>query len=326
MSFLSFNEKYYADELERLEGRPLGREELLKVKRLLKLLDDLEEEGYPQLGAALERDRRAVSRLRGILRAHGEEPFPAKRPPAAAFSYSGAETDIDTLFADLCARAEWAEPSEDGFLLNIRDYCRWLGRQRDTAYVFLLRDTFLPYVYFRGQGPEGLYPWVINRDFLRQTAGEGADDALRRPVYEALEAGICDFPAFSAFCKPRIRAVLDGCPVLKAALTDLLRSVPEGRVVAVESGYCGTVPLALSALDERVDIRLYTTAPYLLEIYRDKIFCENFEHLRSFETLQSQDALMQYASLRDGKFYVRTASDPHVWTTAASELRALLEP
>ncbi len=107
-------------------------------------------------------------------------------------------------------------------------------------------------------------------------------------------------------------------------LRDLLGAVRADKILVVESGYCGTVPLTLAALDDRVDFRLYTTAPYLFEIYRDKIFCRRYEQIRAFETLRAQDALTQFSALRDGRFFVKTAADDEIWQKAAAEAAALL--
>lgn len=327
MGFLSFNEKYYADALRRLESGALDEDGIYQAKQLLKVLDDLLDEGYTELNAVLEEKHQAVSRLRRLLDAHQETPFPVQRGLPAAPAYGGAEMDVEGVCQRLAAWADRAlAPADGAFLAELRGYCAWIGRRPGTAYVFLLRDAFLPYLYFRRGGGDGLYPWVINRDFLRQTAGEGADDILRRPVYEALEAGISDFETFSGFCKERIRRALRGCPALEDALRGLLGGVREKRILVIESGYCGTIPLTLSALDERVDLRLYTTAPYLYGIYRDRIFCRRYERLRSFETLYAQDRLMKYARLRDGRFYVRTAREDEDWARAAGEARCVGYP
>lgn len=325
MGFLSFHETYYTDALKRLEGRTLGESELCEAKRLLKLLDDLLDEGYTSLDRTLEEKYGCVSRLRNILKAHGEPPFPLPEKGFSDVAYGDAETDVEAVCRRLEKRVQsGVAPSDEPFLASLRDYCAWVGRREDTAYVFLLRDAFLPYLCFRKNGEGGLYPWVINRDFLRQTAGEGVDDLLRLPVYEALESGIADERDFFAFCKPRIRRALRGSPALERALRDLLCGIREEKILVVESGCCGTVPLTLAALDDRVDFRLYTTAPYLYEVYREKIFCGNYERMRSFETLCAQDALMRFSSFRDGRFYVRTATDDRIWEKSAGEAAALL--
>lgn len=214
-------------------------------------------------------------------------------------------------------------PSDNPFLADLRSYCEWFAGKPDTAYVFLLRDAFLPYLYCKSSGQGYLYPWIINREFLREYAGEGADDLFRLPVYEALERDISDYRDFCAFCKVRIRKVLSTFPLLERTLRELLCGIGEKKILVIESGYCGTIPLMLSALDERVDFRLYTTAPFLYEIYRDKIFCRRYEQIRSFETLYAQDALMKYSSFRKGKFYVQISADNGIWEKAAGEVISL---
>ena len=324
MGFLSFNEKYYTDALKRLEGRKLDNKELYEAKQLLKLLDDLSDEGYTLLNHTLEEKYAVLSRLHAILKAHSEAPFPLQNAAFSDVRYGTAEMDIEAVCGRLSGYLQQcAAPSEDPFLAGFRDYCRWISWQPGTAYVFLLRDTFLPYLHFRASGKNALYPWVINRDFLRRTAGESVDDLLRLPVYEALESGVPDYAAFSAYCKPRIQKVLCRYPALERILRELLSTIREKKILVIESGYCGTIPLTLAALDERVDLRLYTTAPYLYRIYQEKIFCRRYEQIRLFETLYAQDALMKFSSYRNGHFYVKTAAYNGIWEKAAAEAAAL---
>ena len=168
MGFLSFNEKYYIAALKRLEGRTLDDGELYEVKQLLKLLSDLLDEGYTELNRALEEKYNAVSRLKDILNAHNEEPFSVQHRLISNAEYSNTETEIEPVVHNLLYRVNRsASPSRDPFLADLRSYCEWIGWQPDTAYVFLLRDAFLPYLYYKNSGRNGLYPWVINRDFLR---------------------------------------------------------------------------------------------------------------------------------------------------------------
>ena len=94
--------------------------------------------------------------------------------------------------------------------------------------------------------------------------------------------------------------------------------------MVVESGFTGTLPMLLSALDDRVTFRMYTTAPFLYETYREHIFCRRYEDIRRFETLYSQDLLLRYSSFRDGRFCVRLANDPAVTERALAEIRYFL--
>ena len=325
MGFLSFNEMYFTQALGRLEGRTLDKSELYEAKQLLKLLDDLIDERYTLLNRTLEEKYGAVSRLQAILKAHDESPFPIQKRILSNVEYGDAEMEVESVCERLSKRMQsGTTPSDNPFLADLIHYCQWIPQQSDTAYVFLLRDAFLPYLYFRGNDKSSLYPWVINRDFLWQTAEKGVDDFFRLPVYEALESGISGYEDFSAFCRPRIRKILRKYTVLEKTLRELLGGIQAEKILVIESGYCGTVPLTLAALDDRVDFRLYTTAPFLYDVYREKIFCQRYENIRSFELLYAQDALMKFSSFRNGRFYVKTAAGKEIWEKAVNEYSAIL--
>lgn len=322
MGFISFNEKYYLEELSRFEGKRLRGEELYEVKQILKLLDDLADEGYLELNDALEGRFRVLARLRRILSEHGEQPFPLERAAIPEVHYGREEFEVARLCEELAVRAgQERAVSGKPFLREILRYSEWIGYESNTAYVFLLRDALLPYIYFRSRGRETLHPWLIGRAFLAGVSGRAhVDDEIRSFVYEALEAGAADFASFKAYCGERIRWKVTEYPPLKNALEELLRQIPEGKILVVESGYGGTIPMLLAALDERVDFRLYTTAPYLYETYKDKIFCKRYEDIRAFETLYSQDLLMKYASFRSGRFYVHRVCEESIFKEGLGEI------
>lgn len=326
MGFLSFNEQYYIKELARLEGKKLDQKGIYETKQILKLLDDLADEGYFELNNDLESKYHVITRLRSILSLHGEKPFRLLHAQIPAVNYSENEFEVTGLCNALIGTAsEERVISDNPFIEEIAAYCDWLGSEWDTAYIFLFRDAFLPYVYFRSRDRDRLYPWLISRAFLSDVSGkENIDDEIRLPIYEALESGITEYSAFKEFCKERIHKVLEQYPPLAQALGGLLKEIREKRIMVVETGYCGTVPMLLASLDDRVDFRLYTTAPFLYEVYRDKIFCRKYENIRLFETLYSQDILMKYASFTHGKFYVRLALEANVRDNAIKEIYSLI--
>ncbi|MCR5769763.1 MAG: hypothetical protein K6G87_00865 [Butyrivibrio sp.] len=215
--------------------------------------------------------------------------------------------------------------SDNPFLETIRSYCEWIGYEEDTAYVFLMRDAILPYVFFKSRNKDNLYPWLISRKFMEDiTKEEGVDDDVRIPLYEALEEGNISFDKFFSYSKEEILYSLDEYPELKKLLLDLLGSIKQKRIIVVESGYMGTIPMMLKALDDRVDFRLFTTAPFLYETYKDNIFCQKYEEIRRFETLYANDLLMQYSSYSDGKFYVKLSKDDVVHNKALSEIKKMI--
>ncbi len=54
MGFISFSLDYYKKELQKLESVPVSAETIYRAKQLLKMLDDLVDEGYTELNEKLE--------------------------------------------------------------------------------------------------------------------------------------------------------------------------------------------------------------------------------------------------------------------------------
>ena len=323
MGFISFNENYYRGKIEEYENSILSASDIYTVKQLLKVLDDLSDEGYTNLNEQMEADFSCLTRLRNILHKSNEDPFPIDHERLSDTVYGKEEYELEELLANLVRKSvDNKDTSDNQFLEEIHSFAEWIGWEKDTAYVFLMRDALLPYALFSARNRDNIYPWLISRRFLEDIAKrENVDDDIRLPLYEALESGNADLGSFAAYCKDRILPILDSCPKLKTILTDLLSSVEQNKIIVIESGYMGTIPIMLMALDKRVDFRMFTTAPFLYETYKDKIFCRKYEDVRRFETVYSQDLLLQYSSFHDGRFYVKVSADKLVRERSLSEIR-----
>ncbi len=326
MGFLSFNEQFYQRKLDQYENRSLSETEIYDVKQILKVLDDLADEGYTFLNERMEADFACLTRLRAILQKSGASPFPLGHERLSDTIYGKEEYELQGLLTSLIKEAgEHGNPSVNPFLTDIVQYCDWIGYEEDTAYVFLMRDAFLPYAYYSSRNRSHLHPWLISRRFLEDiTMTENADDDIRLPLYEALETGHAEFNDFCRYCSEKITAVLDGHARLKSVLLELLGSIPQKKIIAVESGYMGTIPMMLRALDDRVDFRLFTAAPFLYETYRERIFCDRYEDIRRFETVYAQDLLLKYSSFHSGKFYVHMSADGQVRNISCSEISTFI--
>ena len=326
MGFISFNENYYRRKLEEYENKMLSDAEIREAKQLLKVLDDLRDEGYTNLNDRMEADFSCLTRLRAVLHRCGEVPFPIDHERMSDTVYGKKKYELEELLGNLIKEAKnHSSVSANPFLEEIYRYCEWVGYEEDTAYVFLMRDALLPYVLFSSRGRDNIHPWLISRRFLEDiTDTEYMDDDIRLPLYEALESGHIQFDEYSAYSKKRILPVINEHPELKTILLDLLSTIKQSRIVVIESGYMGTIPMMLKALDDRVDFRLFTTAPFLYETYQDRIFCRNYEDIRRFETLYSQDLFLQYASYCSGKFYVNISADESVKEKSYSEVKEFI--
>ncbi len=327
MGFISFNEKYYKKKLEIFENKILTKEDIYEIRQILKVLDDLTDEGYTNLNYQMETHFSCLTRLRALLSSVGEKPFALDHARLPKTSYSSSLYALYPLLDSLMSDARKHDSiSENPFLKDITGFCKWIGYEEDTAYIFLLRDTLLPYVYYKNRGCRNLYPWLISRRFLEDiTQVAYVDDDIRLPIYTALEDEHIAYDDFKEACRMEMLTVLDTYPRLKQLLSKLLESIPEKKIVIVESGYGGTFPLMLSMLDERISFKMYTTAPFLYETYKDIVYCKRYEDIRKFETLYSQDLLMQYASYIDGQFYVHMSSDTSILDKALAEIQYLMK-
>ncbi len=155
---------------------------------------------------------------------------------------------------------------------------------------------------------------------------DNADDDIRVSIFKALNLGKCN--NFKEFCDtvlPDIRATLKRYPEVEKCLITLLGGIKEKHIVVVEAGCCGTFPMLLMSLDDRVDLRMFTTYPYLLNIYGNKIYTSKYENNRLFETLYSQDLYFRFSDLKDGKFFVEKCNSKEVSKYAIAEIKTILK-
>lgn len=329
MGFISFSMKYYQNNIKDLESSPVSDERIYKAKQLLKMLDDLKDEGYFYLCDQLEEKHSGITRLRRYLADNQAVPFEIipRIVDANQLTYSGDKLDLETALNNI-VRDIQNQPVKDPhpFIEELISFCEWIGYEENTAYVFLLRDTLLPYLYFSAKGRNISYPWLMGRKMLEKLTGEeDLDELIRDPLLEALEeADVRTYNELCDFSFPRIKKNLEKYPVITSAVKNLLSKIPEKRIVVVESGCYGTFPMLLACFDPRVEIKMYTAVPYLAEIYADRLFTRAYEKVRLFETLYSQDLYFQYADFADNRFLVEKCNDKVVEEKAMAEIRQML--
>ena len=139
MGFISFNEEYYRRKLEEYENKILSDAEIREAKQLLKVLDDLTDEGYTNLNDTMEEDFSCLTRLRAVLHRCGVVPFPIDHERLSDTVYGKNEYELEALLGNLIEDAgSHSGVSANPFLEEIYRYCEWIGYEEDTAYVFLL--------------------------------------------------------------------------------------------------------------------------------------------------------------------------------------------
>ncbi len=121
----------------------------------------------------------------------------------------------------------------------------------------------------------------------------------------------------------KILSYLEPYPEVIVNLQELLSTIKASKILVIESGCYGTFPMLLSALDERVDFKMFTTVPFLFDIYKERIFTRAYEKNRLFETLYSQDRLFQLTAIKDNHFYIGTNRNELIFNKSLEEIRRI---
>ncbi len=329
MEFLSYNSDFFRNELLKAETLPTTQDRLYLARQLLRMSDDLSEEGYTELNERLEKEFRGISRLREYLKRNHIKPFAPVGNPSdpSALPYSAEETELSkAILLAVGSANESAEVLSLPFTDRLRRFCHWIGYDGKTAYIFLLRDTLLPFAYYLGLGRERIYPWLLSRSsFAALTGCKNADDEIRASVYRALEAGHTDLRSFLGSVLPDMRRTISAYPRAENTLRSMLENIDAERIFVVESGCSGTFPLLLMSLDDRVNMRMYTTYPYLVSIFGENVYTPSYKDNRMFETMASQNLYFRFSGFRDGRFYVKTCTDPKIKEQALKEIKTMLK-
>lgn len=329
MGFLSFNLNYYEHEIIKLENNEVTEETIYHAQQMLKMLDDFVDEQYFTLYNEVEKKFHGVSRLHDYLQKNGAMKCPVFSIESTSATYGTDDQEVSCAINKVIKKASRHNTSDESeIIIDLINFCEWIGYQKETAYVFLLRDALLPYIYYQELKRENIYPWVIGRKTMKQlTNVNNVDDEIREQIISALENNQChSFKEFSDYTLPRIRNIVKNkYPVIEKTLLSLLQNIKAEKIIVIESGCYGTFPMLLMSLDTRIDMRMYTTVPYLLKAYEKRIYTHKYENNRLFETIYSQDLFFEYSRLENNLFYVKQTISADVSQKAYAEIHTIIE-
>lgn len=332
MGFISFSLKYFKDNIIKLENEHPNRRNIYKAKQLLKIVDDLVYEGYTSLFKTIEENFFGIERLHNYLAKNNEKPFAVRltKFDKKTFLYKNEKLELGrclSYYLKFALNTSEEIESINPFIDEIRAFSNWIGYKDDTAYIFLLRDTLLPYLYFKNKKYKNLYPYLISRKMMEDfTKEKNIDDEFRNILVEALEYGkVKNYNEFCEYCFPKIRESLSKYSAFLDTTKLLLKNIKENKIVVVESGVFGTIPMILASLDPRVTIKMFTAILYFQKIYDNKIYTKAYERNSYFETLYSQEVFLQYKGFKNMKFYVQRCSNKDVENLAIEEINQILK-
>ena len=125
MGFLSYSLTYFTRERTALETAPASQGTIYHARQLLKMLDDLRDEGYLGLNDELEASCQGVSRLRAYLAAQRVPPFPLPGGLPGEAEYGPQTVELTAALRDLAAAARASrETADNAFLPELARFCQ----------------------------------------------------------------------------------------------------------------------------------------------------------------------------------------------------------
>ena len=320
------------------------------AQQMLKVIRDDEEESY-DIGKLFPAN--AAEQLEHFLAFSGQSTsvlLPQEKSydlDARNFQYSEAMPLFDALrkmtglakdHLGCSLKPAVVSPDRAQSILNIVKYIKWIVEREKNSqrlFVCLLRDCLLTYFglqMLKGQGFKiNVAPVLINRDFLQFVSGAATktiDDhvinELEEPLYQSLIEGSenCRYEDFfQAYSTHLTMNDLEEIVSIKSACSNVL-SKYDAPISIVESGAQGTIPLLLlSTIKSREsNFYMFTSVPWLQNLYRDRIYTNNYLHLRSIETLSCQSQMMKFALFDGLSVYVKFCKDEQVVSRSLEEL------
>lgn len=139
MGFLSFNMAFYRAELRRLAETPPTAAAIYRARTLLKMLDDLADEGYTTLNEQLESGGNGAAWLRDYLRKNHAELFPRMQSflPGCNIAYGPQRIPLETAIRQAAAEARTLpEPQGLPCVNELRRFCNGLAMSRTPLISF----------------------------------------------------------------------------------------------------------------------------------------------------------------------------------------------
>lgn len=335
MGFVSYTVKFLKKRLnlyESLYKDKAPNSVVHEAKVFLKFLDDMFDEGYKDSYNYICEQCDAVNRLKSFIALNDETPFVLKKYTINSdIIYKPYEYDLEkyiTIIEHEMNKPGLTLKTVPDIFYDILSYSKYIfnSLEIDTAYCFLLRDTLLPYLAFKkwdNKNCLNIYPMFISRRFFSffENKREELYNFVQDIIFEALGNNVKTLEKLKKYVKNAFDKAPSELTMLINAIKRILSAIPQKNIMIIESGYIGTMPLLLSAIDDRVDFRMFTTIPYFYELYKDKFFTKEFEKIRLFETIQCQDALFKLSSVSDdGYIKVVETADNKVKDRSYAEL------
>lgn len=342
--YVPYNLKFFKSKLDEYEGvKGKAKDEMVhEAQMILKEVNDLEDQGYMWSYNMFVDKLNIVQRLTKFIESNGKKAILQPQIPEKHIKYREEKIELNKYLQkiDEYANSDSKNSKINPLFNDILEFTKSLYKlvDKDTAVVFLLRDTLLPYLAFKewSSGEITIKPWLIGRKWLgmfpastdkntgTKSANFGDNDDLYEAIYHAIYTSLDDenkdFESFVCGFKKYLSADMIKFKNAENELKNLLNTIEEKKILVVETGRIASIPMLLKSVDDRVDFRLFTTVPAFYNVYEGKFFTNEYDKNRMFETIMCQDCLFQISGFKNGEFLVKETTDDEVLELSKIEL------
>lgn len=315
-------------------------------------IEDLADEGFTALSAEFDKHYGAgerLDRLYNNLHRDGDEallhPLPRAdrlvlRGVSAVDSYGPTQPlatyleHLETITyaqvrEDVCKAPEF-KAWRDGVMLILYKqavFAESVFTRNFDVLVALLRDMLPQYLIARWKNiPACALP--LGRAYLDRFGPEyEAYDHITGALYGALEIEPLDFKPMWKLAREELRHRLAYEPCMQTLATALREEatphLPKGHLLVLETGLQATMPLLFEGVFRKaIQWYMFTAAPWLLDIYRERLFFHQYAMLRPCETLTCTESLFK-PIFENGAWLVQESKDALTQSLAYWEIVTL---
>ena len=293
---------------------------------------------YPSIYKTFD-DIDATSRLKSLLKKTNSKPLPPYQDEThTAPSYSDKELSMETFFKNLRIYKKFTSDNQLPIIKSICEFAHWATTENG-AYIFLMRDQLLPYEMIKNNTNKTCYPLILGRKLIKYFYTHESNDSFDfsdsnddRSYLDFLFT-MCqtavehhkDFNDFFTHLKPKFLKLIKSNEPFYNYLKKFLSNIKQDKIIVLESGRYGTMPLILKCIDDRVDFRLFCTGPELYKLYEGKVFekdglKQGLSCMIEMEQSVSQNQLFVFSSVQKGNAMIKVTNDTDVLTKSFNEI------
>lgn len=251
--------------------------------------------------------------------------------------FEETEKEIQDFCKTLKIKTTFKTKDYPEILKNICEYTKF-ATKNEACFVFLLRDMFLPYLITKNIEKKDCYPLLFGRKILKYFYSHTSnikfdfDECDDDKIYLEFLEIICfsankhsNFDDFFKELKPKFLKLIKQNNDFFVFTKNLLKQIEAKKIIVVESGRFGTIPLILKCIDSRIDFRLFATGPEMYDIYKDKLFTKKgipleMSKLVDLEKSICQNEMFVFSSIKDNQIMIKKTSNKKVLSSSYDEI------